>query len=289
MTKSNIGKVFIGMVLMVGASRAGQWQFGRESTLVPAGPDATLLGVQTLRVHTPAASPDALTVMIDILDTKQQPVGHLIDTRATTAVTRGSAPEEMLVLSFQGRKVSLHYKDRAIWLSDGVTTATASFDQTDAADVERVKAFADDLRLIGELQRAAKTTIERASTATPTVRASVLDGFRLDRIARVLPRSWAAWLGGAPAGGGEAVCYTGPDHSECAGGFGASRSSGCAYAQQEANNECAAASGYCIGCCAWVGSGCDCACLFGDLACMCESCGGTCGPPDMAPAAAPAK
>jgi len=128
-----------------------------------------------------------------------------------------------------------------------------------------VKLFADDLRLIAGIQLAARPVIQQSATLAPTVRSGVL------------PESFLSIFGGG-AKHDEPVCHTEPAHAKCAGGFAVSRSSGCAFSQQEANNECAAASGYCIGCCAWIGSGCDCACLWGDLACTCESCGGTCGP-----------
>lgn len=289
MTKSNIGKVFIGMVLLAGSARAGQWQFAHESTIVPAGPDEAAFGVQSLRVHSPVglrgtSGAEATTVRVEILNAEQQVVGELIDTKsAAVSRERGAAPEQVIELSFQGRHVSVHYKDRAIWVSDGASSASASFDRTNAEDSERLRAFADDLRLIGGIQLAAKAATTRATTVAPTTRADVLG---ISAIAGV----WSSWFGRSDARMDEVVCHTEPSKAQCGGGFAASRSAGCAYAQQEAHNECAAASGYCIGCCAWVGSGCDCSCLLGDLACMCESCGGTCGP-SMSPSApvAPSK
>src|SRR6185436_9488586 len=152
MTKSNIGKLFIGMVLLVGATRASQWQFSRSSTLVPAGPEEVALGIQTLRVHAPVGRGAVTTTRIEIISAEQKVVGHLIDVKAAGAEGRGNAPDEMIELVFQGRKVSLHFKDRALWISDGATTATASFDRRSAEDAEAVKAFADDLRLIGDIQ-----------------------------------------------------------------------------------------------------------------------------------------
>lgn len=283
MTKSNIGKVFIGMVLMVGSARAGQWQFAHESTLVPAGPDEVALGVQSLRVHSPTASKTmagATTMRVEILNTQQEVVGELIDTKGPDSVKeRGQSPEQVIELSFQGRKVTVRYKDRSIWISDGTSSASASFDRTNAEDAERLRGFADDLRLIGGIQRAAKAATIRAATVTPTTQASVMG---IPSIGAV----WSSWFGKSDTKMDEVVCHTEPAKAKCGGGFAASRSAGCAFAQQEAHNECAAASGYCIGCCAWIGSGCDCSCLLGDLACMCESCGGTCGP-SMQPAPAP--
>lgn len=280
MTKSNIGKIFIGMVLLVGSARANQWQFARESTIVPAGPDEVALGVTSLRVHAPSESKSAAgatVTRVELLNSEQQVVGELVDTKLPdVAKARGAAPEETIVLTFQGRKISVHYKDRAMSVSDGATTVSASFDRPNLEDSERVRAFADDLRLIGGIQLAAKAASIRASAAAPATQASVLG---LSSIAG----AWSSWFGRSDASMDEVICHTEPSKAQCGGGFAASRSAGCAYAQQEAHNECAAASGYCIGCCAWVGSGCDCACLFGDLACMCESCGGTCGP-SMAPA-----
>lgn len=302
MTTSNIGKVFIGMVLLVGSARAGQWKFAHESTLVPAGPDEAMLGIQSLRVHSPVGSGAAFgartMVRIEILNMDQQVVGHLIDTKSAAGVReRGHAPEEIIELSFQGRTVNVHYKDRAISLSDGAVSASASFDRTNVEDVERVRVFADDLRLIAGIQIASRAAIDRAASAAPTTQASVMGTFGWERVARVIPASWTsvlARLGGAPAKFDDVACHTEPSHAKCAGGFGASRASGCAQAQQEANNECAEASGWCVGCCAWIGSGCDCACIIGDLGCMCESCGGLCGPsstpqPKPAPDAARAK
>jgi hypothetical protein len=291
MTKSSIGKVFIGMVLLAGSARAGQWQFARESTLVPAGPEEAAAGIQTLRVHSPAGGGAFTTTRVDLVNADHQVVGHLIDAKSDGKAGRGHAPEEMIELVFQGRTVKVHYKDRAIWISDGASTVTASFDRSNAEDAVRLKAFADDLRLIGGIQLAAKPALEQAATLAPTVQAGIAGTFGLERVARVVPASWSSFVrgfgGGAvktAASDDETVCHTEPAHAQCAGGFGASRSSGCAYAKQQANNECAAASGYCIGCCAWVGTGCDCACLLDDLACMCEACGGTCGPAGVAPA-----
>lgn len=282
MTKSNIGKVFIGMILMVGSARAGQWQFAQGSTLVPAGPDEVALGVQSLRVHAPTASKTlagATTTRVEILNTRQEVVGELIDTKAPDSIKeRGQSPEQVIELSFQGRKITVRYKDRAIWISDGTSSASASFDRASAEDAERLRGFADDLRLIGGIQRAAKAATIRAATMAPTTQASVMG---IPSLAGV----WS-WFGRSDAAMDEVVCHTEPAKAKCGGGFAVSRSAGCAFAQQEAHNECAAASGYCIGCCAWIGTGCDCSCLFDDLACMCESCGGTCGP-SMAPTTAP--
>jgi hypothetical protein len=288
MTKSNIGKLFIGMVLLVGSARAGQWQFARESTLVPAGPNETALGIQTLRVHAPVGASDATMVTVEILGSDGKVVGRMIDSKSTLRVERGNAPEEMIALTFQGRTVNLHYKDRAIWLSDGVTTASASFDQRNAADIEQVKGFADALEMIAGLQTAARPVIDGRSGARLTSQASVISLSLVDRVARVVPASWTSLFHGKGAAPGfdETSCLTDPGHAQCAGGFGTSKSSACAYAQQEANNQCAAESGYCIGCCSWIGNRCDCACLVGDLACMCESCGGLCGPSGIAPSPA---
>jgi hypothetical protein len=288
MTKSNIGKVFIGMVLLAGSARAGQWRFSQESTLVPAGPEAVAAGIPTLRVHAPVGGGQFTTTRIELINADQKVAGHLIDAKSDGRAGRGQAPEEMIELVFQGRTVKVHYKDRAMSVSDGASTVTASFDRANIEDVERMKAFADDLRLIGGIQLAAKRALQQAESLTPTVQAGVAGAFGLERVARIIPASWSSFVRGfggrARAMDSDPVCHTEPAHAECGGGFGASRSSACAYAQQQANNECAAASGYCIGCCAWVGSGCDCSCLFDDLACMCDACGGTCGPAADAPA-----
>jgi hypothetical protein len=280
MTKSNIGKVFIGMVLLVGAAKAGQGQFARESTLVPAGPDEVALGIQTLRVHAPVGSGNVTTTRVEIINAEQKVIGHLIDVKSAVPAGRGNAPDELIELVFQNRKVSVHFKDRALWISDGVTSVAASFDRRSAEDAEAVRGFADDLRLIAGIQIAAKPVTLQAAAVAPTKESGILSGLGLP--------SFFTGAAGTPPKDSEPVCHTEPAHAKCAGGFGASRSSGCAWAQQQANNECAEASGYCIGCCAWVGTGCDCACLFDDLACMCDVCGGLCGPAANAPSPVPA-
>jgi hypothetical protein len=291
MTKSNIGKVFIGMVLLVGSARAGQWQFARESTLVPPGPNETALGIQTLRVHAPVGAPNATVVTVDILNHDGRVMGRMVDTKSTLKAERGNAPEETIVLKFQDRVVTLHYRDRALWVSDGATSVSASFDRTNVGVVERLKAFAEDLRMIAGLQTSARPVIDSQDTARLTSQAAVLGSGFVERVARVVPARWTSWLGGRPSAAAAvdgASCMNDPGQAPWAGGFGASKSSACAYAQQSAHNSCAAESGYCIGCCAWVGSGCDCVCMLGDLACMCESCGGLCGPNELAPTPAPA-
>jgi len=281
MTKSNLGKVFIGMVLLAGSARV-TGQFARESTLVPPGPEATALGIQTLRVHFPVGAGAVTTTRIEFIGADRRVAGHMIDVKsAASRGQRGNAPEEMIELVLEGRTVSIHYKDRAVWLSDGTTTAAASFDGAGAEEIEGVRLFADDLRLIAGIQVAARPVLQRAAGTAPTMQSSVLSGFGLERVTRIMPASFlgkvkATFLGASKEA--EPVCHTEPAHAKCGGGFAASRSAACAYAQQEANNKCAEASGYCYGCCAWVGSGCDCACLFDDLACMCDACGGTCGP-----------
>jgi hypothetical protein len=273
MTKSISGKVLMGLVLAVGSAGAGQWSFQRESTLVPAGTSLMAVGIPTLRVHAPVltANAAATAVTVQLLSADGQVAGEMIDTRAATTNAK-QAPEEIIVLARHGRTVRLHFKDRALWMSDGITEAAASFDARTPATA--MGAFAPDLILIGELQAAARATIDRAAVARPVVRASLAESMGLGRVVRAVFGRGAVTMH-------DPVCHTEPAHAHCGGGFGASKSSACAYSQQEAHNECALATGWCIGCCAWIGSGCDCFCLMDDLACMCESCGGTCGPEIM--------
>lgn len=71
-------------------------------------------------------------------------------------------------------------------------------------------------------------------------------------------------------------CQCRPSLNSRGSSYGASKSSACQGARDDANTKCSNCS--CLGCCGWLSATCDCACGVGDYVCSCGITGFACDP-----------